>query len=303
MVNALRPAVAPGGEVGSGRASVTARAACVVALIAGLAAGWPSPASAQQRPLVTEDPQPVGAGRIAISGGFEWGSGETFPASGLKGDSWRIPVDLRFGLSSLAELEIATGFQGLGIDDRFDAPFSGVVTSSDSTSAVLDVVVATKVRFLEEAGGRPALGLRFATRLPNASNESGLGLDTTDFLATFLIGKSIGAVRVAGNVGMGILGDPTRGDSQNDVLLYGVSIAGALSKELAIVGEAAGRKNTAGGTPPPGTESRGQARVGVRYTRGAATYDGAVTFGLTDLDASPGFVFGVTYVFDAFKVP
>lgn len=284
-------------RIGSKRGWAVA-VACALAL--SLPAGR---AFAQQRPLVTEDPESIGTGRMLFSSGFEWGSGETFPAAGLKGDSWKLPVDLRFGLSSIAELEIGTGLQGLEIDERFDAPFSDIVTASDSTSAVLDVVIATKVRFVSEAGDRPALGIRFATRLPNASNETGLGLDTTDFLATFLVGKTIGAVRVAGNAGMGILGDPTRGDSQNDVFLYGVSLSAALSKQMAIVGELAGRANTAGGTPPPGTESRGQGRLGLRYSRGAATYDGAVIFGLTDLDPSIGFVVGVSFAFDAFGVP
>ena len=93
--------------------------------------------------------------------------------------------------------------------------------------------MATKVRFVSERGGRPALGVRFATKLPNASNESGLGLDTTDFLATLLVGKTLGPVRLAGNLGMGILGDPTRGDRQNDVLLYGVSCRRAVSEQVA----------------------------------------------------------------------
>ena len=72
--------------------------------------------------------------------------------------------------------------------------------------------------------GRPSFGVRFATKLPNASNESGLGLDTTDFYASILVGKTVGSVRMVGNVGFGILGDPTRGDRQNDVLTYGISV-------------------------------------------------------------------------------
>ena len=40
---------------------------------------------------------------------------------------------------------------------------------------------------LSETTGRPAVGLRFATKLPNATNESGLGLDTTDFYASLLV--------------------------------------------------------------------------------------------------------------------
>jgi hypothetical protein len=208
-----------------------------------------------------------------------------------------------FGISSIAELQIDSGYQFLGIDARAPAPFSDVVEPGDSTSAVLDVVVATKVRFVSESGGRPSFGVRFATKLPNASNESGLGLDTTDFLATLLVGKTIGSLRIVGNAGMGILGDATRGDSQNDVFLYGASVARALTDRAELVADVNGRTHTAGGDPPPGTESRGQARIGGRYTRGPARFDAALVAGLTSRDASIGFSAGVTYVFNAFKVP
>ena len=62
---------------------------------------------------------------------------------------------------------------------------------------------------MPEAAGRPAFGLRFATKLPNASNESGLGLDTTDFYVSLLGAKTVQSIRVVGNLGVGILADPT----------------------------------------------------------------------------------------------
>ncbi len=102
--------------------------------------------------------------------------------------------------------------------------------TGDSTSDVEDIVVATKIRVWSETETRPSIGVRFATKLPNASNESGLGLDTTDFLATALFGKTVQSIRFVGNAGLGILGDPTRGDRQNDVLLYGASIARAVRR-------------------------------------------------------------------------
>ena len=108
--------------------------------------------------------------------------------------------------------------------------------------------------------------MRFATKLPNASNESGLGLDTTDFYASLLVGKTVRSVRIVGNGGVGILGDPTRGDRQNDVVTYGVSFARALTNAAEIVGEVNGRLDTRAGDPPPGTESRGLVRIGARYT-------------------------------------
>jgi hypothetical protein len=39
-------------------------------------------ASAQQRPLVTEDPETIGAGRVLVEAGVDWGRNATYPASG-----------------------------------------------------------------------------------------------------------------------------------------------------------------------------------------------------------------------------
>ena len=70
-----------------------------------------------------------------------------------------------------------------------------------------------------------------------------------------------------GNVGLGILGDPTRGDRQNDVLTYGCSFARALTQAAEIVGEINGRIDTAEGAAAAGNGDRaGMVRLGARYT-------------------------------------
>jgi hypothetical protein len=150
---------------------------------------------------------------------------------------------------------------------------------------------------------RPAFALRSATRLPNASNESGLGLDTMDFYSSLLVAKTVQSVRVVGNVGLGILGDPTRGDRQNDVITYGLSFARAVTNAAELVGEINGRKDTREGDPPPGTESRGMVRLGARYTIGGWRGDVAMMFGVTPTDPTIGFAAGFTYVFDVPALP
>jgi len=263
-------------------------------------------AVAQQRPLVTEDPEPVGAGRLLVEAGFDYARAATFPASGLEGRLLRAPlVGISVGISSIAELQIDGGiFNRLSITNRQPAALSGMVTAmGPSTSSVEDIVVATKIRVASETGGRPSFGVRFATKLPNASNESGLGLDTTDFYASVLVGKTVRSVRTVFNGGMGILGDPTRGDRQNDVLTYGVSFARALTNRAEIVGELNGRLDTRAGDPPPGTESRGIVRAGARYTVGGWRGDAAMFFGVTSRDPNFGVAGGFTYVFNAFRVP
>ncbi len=164
-------------------------------------------------------------------------------------------------------------------------------------------MIATKIRLLPETAGRPAVGVRFATKLPNASNESGLGLDTTDFFVAGLFGKTVRSIRFVGNVGLGILADPVRGDRQNDVLTYGLSFARALTDRAEVVGELNGRLSTRKGSAFPGTETRGLLNLGGRYTRASIRLDAGLFFGLTTIDPTMGFTTGLTFVFNAFQVP
>jgi hypothetical protein len=267
-----------------------------------------SPAVAQQRPLVTEDPEVIGAGLILLEGGFDYSHDILFPASGLQGNLLRAPLlGLSFGLSSIAELQIDGGlYNKLTITHRDvgPAPLGNQLDfTGDSTHAVEDIVIATKIRIASETPSRPALGIRFATKLPNASNESGLGLDTTDFYAQFLLGKTVRSVRFVGNVGLGILGDPVRGDNQNDVLQYGFSVARAIREGVELVGELNGRNNTRSGEPPIGTDNRALIRLGARLTKGTVRIDGAFLLGLTTRDPGYGFTAGATWVFKGFTVP
>jgi hypothetical protein len=263
-------------------------------------------AVAQQRPLTTEDPEPIGAGRVLIEGGVDAAHNQQYPVSGLKGNLWRVPtVGISIGISSIAEFQIDGGlYDKLSISERRAAPLSSLLTvDGTSTHDVEDTVVATKIRLIAESVGRPALGVRFATKLPNASNESGLGLDTTDFYMSLLGAKTVQSIRVVGNFGFAILADPTSGNRQNDVLTYGLSFARAITQQAEVVGELNGRVSTRSGEAFPGTESRGILKLGARYTRGLVRLDAGTYFGLTTVDPTIGFTVGFTYVFNAFTIP
>jgi hypothetical protein len=266
-----------------------------------------SPAAAQQRPLVTEDPEPIGAGRILIEGGLDLDRDIRYPVSGLEGNLLRLPmIGLSFGLSSIAEFQIDGGLHDrLSITRRNPAaPLASLLTvTGNTTSDVSDVIVGTKIKVLSETTNRPAFGLRFATKLPNASNESGLGLDTMDFSIAVLAAKTVESIRVVANAGAAILSDPTNGSRQNDVVIYGLSFARALTEQAEVVGEANGRLSVRSGDPFPGTESRGLLKVGGRFTQGPVRFDAGLFFGLTSPDPTIGITAGFTYVFNAFTVP
>ena len=265
----------------------------------GLTAG---PGFAQQRPLLTEDPETIGDGLILLEAGIDHAWDETFTVSGLKGNVLRGPrLGLSFGMGSNTEIQIdGVSYSRLRVADRCDAPLSNMLDrSGDTARSFDDVVVGAKVKLVSEGARMPAIALRFATRLPNASNESGLGLDTIDFFQSVLVGKTMQSVRVVGNVGLGILSDPTRGDRQNDVLTYGFSLARAFAEGAEIVGEINGRASTRSGVPPPGTESRATMTFGLRYTRGTVRFDGGLVTGFTSRDPRVGLTGGLTWVFES----
>jgi len=264
-------------------------------------------ALAQQRPLVTEDPEPIGAGRILLEGGFDLAHDYENPVSGLEGNLVSFPtIGISVGLSSIAEFQIDGGiYNHLSINARNpNAPLASLLNvTGDSTHDVSNAVVATKIRVWGEGPGHPAIGLRFATKLPNASNEKGIDLDTTDFSGSVLVGKTVQSIRIVVNAGAGILTNPTSGVGQNDVFLYGLSFARAVTQATEFVGEVNGRFSTRSEGAFPGTESRGAFKFGGRYTRGPLRVDAALFFGTTSVDPTVGFTAGFTYVFNAFTVP
>ena len=268
--------------------------------------GCALPAFAQQRPLQTEDPETIGAGRILIEFGVDYKRDVYLPVSGLRGNMFTVPpFGLSIGVSSIAEIQLDAGlYQKLYITEQVpNAPFSNLLRlDSGATSDVEDLNIGMKVRFLSETAGRPAMGFRFSTRLPNASNERGLGKDMQDFSASLVFGKTVQSVRVVGNVGLLILGNPTIAAAQDDLLAYSLSVARAISQGGEIVGEFVGRANFAN-IVTPGAEDRGLLRFGARYTISGVRLDAGVLLGLTPRDPEIGFTGGLTWVFNAFKVP
>jgi hypothetical protein len=263
-------------------------------------------ATAQQRPLVTEDPETVGGGRVLLEAGLDLERDVFFPVSGLTGNRLVFPnVSVSVGLSSIAEVQLDGAFyQRLNVTARRTAPLSHLLDfDGDETTDVDDLVIATKLRLVTEGARRPSIGLRLATKLPNASNESGLGTDLTDYFASLLFAKTIQSTRLVANGGIAIFGDPTSPvPEQNDLLTFGFSMARAMTDAAELVGEINGRFNTTE-NPDAGSESRATVRLGGRYTRGPVRVDAAVLFGMTVQDPSIGLTTGFTWVIDAFRVP
>src|SRR5579862_3911976 len=184
---------------------------CLSGVMAAIAVVLARPVSAQQRPLDTQDPETIGFGRVLVESGVTYERSLFYPLSGLTGNLWKMPVlGIDVGIGPIADLQITGGpYDRLAITSRQPAPLASLITATgDTTHAVDDITIATKIRVVPEAASRPAVGLRFAVRLPNAKHESGLGQDTTDFSASLLAAKTLGALRVVGNGGFAIMSEP-----------------------------------------------------------------------------------------------
>ena len=134
-----------------------------------------APVAAQQRPLVTEDPEVIGAGLILLEGGFDASEGRVLSRPpDCKGNLLRLPtLGLSIGVSSIAELQIDGGlYNRLNITHRALGPRRSAHMlnfTGDSTHVVEDMVVATKIRHGRRDAG--ASGLRLALRDQAAERE------------------------------------------------------------------------------------------------------------------------------------
>jgi hypothetical protein len=140
-------------------------------------------------------------------------------------------------------------------------------------------------------------------QLPNASTIKGLGLNSTQFYGTFILGKHFGKLNTFANLGLGILTNPIEAGIQNDVLVYGLAGIYPVTKSVNVAGEVFGRWSTRRSVAPLGTESLSQVRLGLQINGAGFRWDLAGITGLTETSPRSGLTFGVTKEFPVFRIP
>jgi hypothetical protein len=261
-------------------------------------------ASAQQRPLITEDVDIIKPGVIRIETGFEFLQNQRFPLSGLRGDVTRLAdTRLSFGLAPNVEFQIEWTVQNfLSIKSRGPSAIPLKLGANESdTNDVGDARVWMKIKLRNESRLTPAVGFRFGVELPNSDQARGIGTNTTNFFGMITAGKRVGdKLNVFGNLGLGILTAPREATSQNDVLLYGLAGTYAASDRLNIVGEVNGFHSTRK-TAPLGTEDFSEGRLGAQIRALGVRWYAAGIFGISKRAPKTGLTFGITYDWDAFN--
>ena len=270
-------------------------------LILALMPAFTAVAQAQQRPLLTEDVDIIPPGSIRIEAGVDFVQRARYPVSGLSGDLTRAGViGINIGFAPNVEFQIEGVAQNfLSINSRGPSVIPlNLAAGANSTHDTGDFTLWAKIKLRNETPHWPSFGFRFGVQLPNSNQSTGIGLNQTNAYGQVLLGKKFGhngRVNMFGNLGIAILSAPTQTFTQNDVITYGFAGIVRIDKMFSFAGEVNGRANTRPGTGPLGTESQGEARIGMQVRASGLRFDFAGIKGLTKFSPRSGVTVGVTY--------
>ena len=210
----------------------------------------------------------------------------SYPLSGLKGDLLRWPPFESASVS--ARSPSCRWTAGSTIDSTINetepAPFSDRLDfTGNVTTDIEDLVIGTKLRLVTEASGRPRLGSASPRACPMpATKADSAWTRWTSTRPGWSERPSID--QGGGNAGIGILGDPTRGDElSRRAHLRPVRRSRPPPGQTGVGGKRPG-------APRRGTMPRGR-KIAVRSASAAASrpvvrFDGAIIVGLTSRDSA-----------------
>jgi hypothetical protein len=255
---------------------------------------------AQQHPLAIESATLLEPGHAQIEFGTAHFRQQPFPLSGLEGNLWKIG-NLRFCISLSGYVELQTEgtlLNVLDITKRNPAFNSKITTSSNPTGDIGDFFLWTKFSVLREYTSGIGFSVRFGVQLPNASNESGLGIDEMNFFSSLLFQKHFAGEWTI-NTGLGILSDPTRVGSQHDVFMYGIEYILPIGESTFLNLQSAGRRGHDG----DGIRHLANAKLGIEN---CVFNDLSIKlFAVTNFSSSDnakGFEFSVAYTFHVMEI-
>lgn len=185
---------------------------CVLVLI-GLALVVQS-GRAQNPVLFTESAMTLGKGNYVLGGGFEYLTRSVGPGDGIPTSMIRVlMISVLGGVAENVNFDLH--WRG-GLLARYDG--------GQSHSDWGDMVIWTKINFVEETASGPAFALRTGIKLPSTRYTPGkLGNNQMDYHSQALLSRRFAGYELRGMVGFSIIGDPKTSGSQDDV--FSVALA------------------------------------------------------------------------------
>jgi len=146
------------------------------------------------------------------------------------GNLWKHgQLAMRWGFSDNVELEVDGSLQ-----KHFEAD------SGRTDTGIGDFSVWGK--FLLWRGEKPgtALGFRLGVKMPNTPSDKDFGTNQTDYYSEFLAGREFDKLKIWGSVGLGILDNPYKRQSQDDIFTYCVAFSYPLGTHWEVTGDGHG---------------------------------------------------------------
>lgn len=191
----------------------------------------PNSLFAQRPVMLTVSPATTGEHNVDVYLGGQYFQKHLAPEPGLAESITRVGI---FGWH-------------LGVSDNvnIDLDWRGYLFATLRNGAKVndwgDLTVSTRVQIVPERGNTPGIGFLNSVKLPNTKHTPyGLGSDETDVYTYVLLGKHWGEVEARLNIGFGILGDPKKLNSQDDVYLMSMALIIPVSETVVLFGETFG---------------------------------------------------------------
>lgn len=219
---------------------------------------------------------------------------QPFPLSGLTGNLSKIG-SLRFCMSLSEFVEFQTDgtlLDVLNVTHRVPAFNTVRTTTRNPTTDVGDFSIWTKFGITSEYRSGIGAAIRFGVQLPNASNESGLGIDEMNFFSSLLLQKHMKG-RWTFNIGLGVLSDPTQVGQQHDVLIYAFEYFLPMNESTYLLLQTAGRTGHDG----VGIRRLANGKAGIEKSFGNLAVKALGVLNFSPADNAKGVELSFTYLF------
>jgi hypothetical protein len=262
--------------------------------IAAVLGGHPSVRAEWLAPLTVETAETLPSGQMDLALGASYFHNARFPPFTPSGfirwqDLTTVPeLGLRAAVGSAVEIQASYEF----IDNN-----ERTANGHTNTYGGGDARLFTKIYALRERKWIPAMGVRFGTKLPNASSSDRLGTDETDVFIQYLASKEIGDFSAHVNLGIALLGNPSGG--QDDLFTYAVGLVSPTLGAHAVPDWGVRFLTEVAGTAGSRFNNDGDAlRAGFQVLHGGFTIYAGASAGLYSAAAQYGLMGGVIYAFD-----
>ena len=203
---------------------------------AAILACWAVAPSAQDiRPLMTEDLHllPVNGFELQVGEGYV--DGFRSVQTGERGELWdNGQIAFRWGVGPNVEIW-TTGT----LYRRFTAEETG-----RKNSGIGDFSIWTKFRVWHSRDQSSALGFRLGVKLPNTPAGKDFSTNQSDVYLLLQGSKAWGRFQLWANLGMGILDNPYKKQSNDDIYVYALAASYQITDRWLIAGECVGFRSS-----------------------------------------------------------